>query len=88
MTLDGIKDFRLPAWIPPRGDFDTVLLHRLDFGIEGRDVFGAPVIGELGHAKFLQHLSSFFRAALFCIVRHDPQCGDVGLVEYVPGSES
>ena len=85
VALDGIEDFRLVAGIPPRGDFDAVLLHCFDFGIEGGDVFGAPIVGELGQAKLPQHLRPFLGAALLGIVRHDPQCGDVLAVKQRPG---
>jgi hypothetical protein len=56
VTLDGIEDFRLPAWIPPRGDFDTVLLHRLDFGIgkSSGESSGDRVLGGSGDRQIVK----------------------------------
>ena len=70
VALGGLDDFWIPCWIPPCGDFDSVLLRRFDFCIDRT----APVVGELAQAKLLEHLHPFIRATLFRIPRSsDPQ---------------
>ena len=50
---------------------DAVPLERLDFGIEGRDVLGPPVVGEMFEAEPLEHGRAFFGRAFLAIERHD-----------------
>ena len=66
---------------PPGRDVDVVLPHRGHFGIEGRNVFGAPVIGQPVDSQPFQHFRARLGAPLLGIERHDAPGHEIGLRE-------
>ena len=70
---------------PPGGELDAVLLQRLDFFVELRNVFGPPVVGNLADAQIVEHLGTRFRTPLSRIERNDAP-GDEILAQNRSGS--
>lgn len=66
---------------PPGGDFDIVFAAGVDFGLEGRDVFGAPIVGETMEAEFFEHLSALFGSTLFGVERDDAPGDEIAPVK-------
>ena len=66
---------------PPGRDVDVVLPHRGHFGIKGRNVFSAPVIGQAVDSQPFQHFSAGLRTPLLGIERHDAPGHEIGLRE-------
>lgn len=68
-TSEGILQVDTAA--PEGGEADVVLGEGGEFLIEGRDVFGAVVVGESGEAESLEHFGAFLGAALFGVEGDD-----------------
>ncbi len=63
---------------PPGADLDVAGAHGVDLGVEGRDVFGAPVVGETLDAEVGEHGGAFLRAALLRIKGDDAPRDEIG----------
>ena len=50
---------------------DAVPLERVDLGVEGGDVLGAPVVGEMLEPQLLEHGRAIFGPALLAVERDD-----------------
>lgn len=78
---DGVGFGSEIRWKPPRGEFDLPGGKFGDLAVEGRDVFGSPVVGEALDAERLQHGGTLPGGALDGVEGDDAPGDEIGTGE-------